>query len=64
MSMILFEEKDLEEIVQDTLSKFNRANLDSDSAKKAISRRILEGVKNQSESLEVDDQQFLSAFKN
>lgn len=64
MSMILFEKKDLEEIIQNTLERFDDSNLKSESARKAISRKIIEGLIYQSDTMEVDDQQFLSGHKN
>lgn len=64
MGMILFEEKDLEEIIQNTLDRFDDSNLKSESARKAISRKIMEGLKHQSETIEIDDQQFFSGHNN
>lgn len=60
--MLLFEEKDLLEIVRNTLEQFNDANLESEAAREAIARKIKEGVKKASG--EIDNQQFLSGHQN
>ncbi len=60
--MILFEEKDLEEIVRNTLEKFDNSNLESEAAREAITRKILEGIEHN--STKIDDQQFLSGQRN
>jgi len=60
--MLLFEEKDLLEIVRNTLKQFNDANLESEAAREAIARKIKEGVKEASG--EIDNQQFLSGHQN
>ena len=62
MEMILFEEKDLLEIVRNTLEKFDDANLESEAAREAISQKVLKGVKAESE--EIDGEDFLSGHKN
>ncbi len=60
--MLLFEEKDLLEIVRNTLKQFNDTNLESEAAREVIARKIKEGVKDTSG--EIDNQQFFSGHQN
>lgn len=62
MGMILFEEKDLEETIQKVLEQFDDSNLKSESARKAISRKIMESIEKQSQS--IDHKRFLSGHEN
>ena len=62
MQMILFEEKDLLDISRDALEKFGDSNLESEAAREAIARKILEGVRNQSKT--VEGEEYFSKHEN
>jgi hypothetical protein len=62
MEMILFEEKDLLDITRDSLENFGDANLESEAAREAIARKILEGVRK--ESKRIDGHEYMSKHQN
>lgn len=62
MQMILFEEKDLLEIIRNTLEKFDSTDLQSDAGREAVARKVLEGVRAESERIE--GKEFISSHEN
>lgn len=60
--MILFEEKDLLEIIHNTLERFDDANLKSEAAREAVAQKVLEGVEAKSKT--IDGEEFLSGHEN
>ncbi len=62
MQMILFEEKDLLDITRDALERFGDANLESEAAREAIARKIIEGVRDNSK--QVEGEEYFSKHEN
>lgn len=62
MKMILFEEKDFLDITRDTLDKFGDSNLESEAAQEAIAQKILEGIREESET--VSGENYFSSHEN
>lgn len=62
MKMILFEEKDLLDITRDALEKFGDASLKSEATKEAIARKIVEGVREDSKT--IDGEEYMSKHEN
>ena len=58
----MFEKKDLLDIARDTLEHFDDANLDSEAAREAISRKMLEGIEERSKSIEGEN--YFSSHEN
>ena len=62
MKMILFEEKDLLDVTRDALERFGDANLESETAREAIARKIVEGVRDNSK--QVEGEEYFSKHEN
>lgn len=62
MGFILFEEEDLKQVAREVLGQFGDSNLQSEAARKEISRRIHEEILERSD--EIDGQSFMSGYEN
>lgn len=62
LSMILFEEKDLMDIIRETLEKFDDANLSSEPVREAIARTVKKGVEETGGN--IDNEQYFSGHTN
>jgi hypothetical protein len=56
------EEEDLLDIARDTLDKFGDSNLESEAAQEAIAQKILEGIREESET--VSGENYFSSHEN